>query len=52
MQGVGALVGGLAAGALYDYSVPALVMVVAAVQVVALVMLVSVVRGVGPGRAG
>jgi len=43
-QGAGALVGGIGAGALYDQSIPALVAVVAAVQVVALLMLVTVVR--------
>jgi MFS family permease len=43
-QGAGALVGGIGAGAIYEQSVPALVAVVAAVQVVALLMLVTVVR--------
>ncbi|HEY0403039.1 MAG TPA: MFS transporter [Blastococcus sp.] len=44
LQGAGALIGGVAAGAIYEQSVPALVAVVAAVQAVALLMLVSVVR--------
>ncbi|MEO6714845.1 MAG: MFS transporter [Mycobacteriales bacterium] len=44
VQGAGALVGGAAAGALYERSIPALVAVTAVVQVVALVLLVSVVR--------
>jgi len=44
LQGGGALVGGLAAGALYEQSVTALVAAVAAVQVVALLLLVPVVR--------
>jgi carbon starvation protein CstA len=41
VQGAGALVGGAAAGALYGYSVTALVVVVAASQAVALVLLVG-----------
>jgi MFS family permease len=44
LQGAGALIGGVAAGAIYEQSVPALVAVVAAVQAVALLMLISVVR--------
>ena len=44
LQGAGALIGGVAAGAIYEESVPALVAVVAAVQAVALLMLISVVR--------
>jgi MFS family permease len=47
VQGAGALIGGLAAGALYEYSVAALVAVVAAVQVLALLLLIPVVRGFG-----
>ena len=43
-QGAGALAGGIGAGAIYERSVPALVVAVAAVQAVALLMLVSVVR--------
>ena len=43
-QGAGALVGGIAAGALYEQSVPTLVAVVAAVQAVALLILITVVR--------
>jgi MFS family permease len=43
LQGAGALVGGFAAGALYTYSLTALVIVVAAVQLVALALLVPVV---------
>jgi MFS family permease len=42
-QGAGALVGGVAAGALYERSVPTLVAGVTVVQVVALVMLFPVV---------
>ncbi|GAB7189369.1 MFS transporter [Kineococcus sp. NUM-3379] len=44
VQGAGALVGGVALGALYEVSLPALVAVVAAAQVLALVLLVPVVR--------
>jgi MFS family permease len=44
LQGAGALIGGVAAGAIYEQSVPALVAVIAAVQAVALLMLISVVR--------
>jgi MFS family permease len=43
-QGAGALIGGIAAGALYERSVPTLVAVVAGVQAVAVVLLTSVVR--------
>jgi MFS family permease len=43
LQGAGALVGGVAAGALYEHSVTTLVLVVAAVQAVALGLLVPVV---------
>jgi MFS family permease len=44
MQGAGALLGGIAAGALYEHSVPALVAVAAVVQAVALLILLPVVR--------
>jgi MFS family permease len=44
VQGVGALVGGIGAGALYDHSLTALVAVIAAFQVAALVILLPVVR--------
>jgi MFS family permease len=43
LQGAGALIGGFAAGALYTYSLTALVLVVGAVQVIALALLVPVV---------
>ncbi|MGZ4539286.1 MAG: MFS transporter [Blastococcus sp.] len=43
LQGGGALIGGVAAGAIYQHSVPALVAAVGAVQVVALVVLLPVV---------
>ena len=43
-QGAGALVGGVAAGALYEQSLAALVIVVAAVQLAALALLLQVVR--------
>ncbi|MCW2699620.1 MAG: major facilitator superfamily 1, partial [Blastococcus sp.] len=44
VQGAGALLGGIAAGALYEQSLPALVAGVAALQVAALLMLLPVVR--------
>lgn len=44
VQGAGALLGGLGAGALYEHSVPALVAVAAAVQAGALLVLLPVVR--------
>ncbi len=44
VQGAGALVGGVAAGAIYERSLPALVAGVAAVQLVALLLLTSVGR--------
>jgi MFS family permease len=44
MQGAGALLGGVAAGALYEHSVTALVAVAAVVQAVALLILLPVVR--------
>jgi MFS family permease len=47
VQGAGALLGGIGAGALYEWSLPALVAVVAAVQVAASVVLVPVVRRAG-----
>lgn len=49
VQGGGALVGGIGTGALYERSLPALVTVVAALQVLALVVLVPVVRRAGGG---
>lgn len=54
VQGAGALLGGIAAGAAYDRSIPVLVVGVALLQVVALVLLIPVLlsrhdrRGVGP----
>lgn len=48
VQGAGALVGGVATGALYEQSLPALTGVVAALQVVALLLLTAVVRGSVP----
>ena len=45
VQGAGALLGGIAAGALYEHSLPALVAGIAALQVAALVILLPVVRG-------
>jgi MFS family permease len=50
VQGAGALLGGIAAGALYQHSIPALVVAVVASQVVALVFLIPVVgrRRVSP----
>ena len=44
VQGAGALFGGIAAGALYEQSLPALVAGITALQVVALVVLLPVVR--------
>ena len=44
VQGAGALLGGIAVGALYGRSLPVLVAVVAAVQFVALLLLVPVAR--------
>jgi len=52
VQGAGALLGGLAAGVLYENSVSALVIAVAAVQVVALVLLIPVLRGMARENAG
>lgn len=51
VQGAGALIGGVTAGALYQRSVSALVTVTAAVQVVALLLLISVVRRHGSATA-
>jgi MFS family permease len=51
VQGAGALIGGIGAGALYDTSLPALVAVIAAFQVAALLVLVPVVRGVRASAA-
>ena len=48
VQGAGALLGGIAAGAAYDRSVPALVVGVVGVQVLALALLVGVVRAPRP----
>jgi MFS family permease len=44
LQGAGALLGGVAAGALYQHSVPALVTVAAVVQAAALLILLPVLR--------
>ena len=44
VQGAGALIGGVTAGAIYERSLPALVIVVAAVQVAAMILLLTVVR--------
>ena len=49
VQGAGALLGGIAAGAAYDRSVPALVIGVVALQVIALVLLLPVLLS-RPGR--
>lgn len=43
VQGAGALIGGVAAGALYEQSLPALVIVIGTVQLVALLVLAPVV---------
>lgn len=51
VQGAGALLGGIGAGALYDRSLPLLVAVVAAVQVAALLVLLPVVRRAGERAA-
>lgn len=45
VQGAGALIGGITAGALYEESLPVLVVVIAAVQLGALLVLLPVVRG-------
>jgi MFS family permease len=50
VQGAGALVGGVAAGVLYEWSRTSLVLGVAVVQVVALVMYVAVVRSAAETR--
>jgi MFS family permease len=44
VQGAGALTGGIAAGALYEQSLPALIAVVTIVQVIALLLLAPVTR--------
>ncbi|MGI8626820.1 MAG: MFS transporter [Geodermatophilaceae bacterium] len=44
VQGAGALIGGVAAGAIYEQSLSALVIVVGAVQLAALIVLVPIVR--------
>jgi MFS family permease len=44
VQGAGALIGGVAAGAIYDQSLSALVAVIATVQLAALLLLIPVVR--------
>jgi predicted MFS family arabinose efflux permease len=44
LQGAGALLGGVAAGAIYEHSVPALVATGAALQAAALLVLIPVVR--------
>jgi len=48
VQGGAAVAGGALAGALYERSLPALVVVVGATQVVALVLLVTTLRKTGP----
>ncbi|MEJ7770420.1 MAG: MFS transporter [Geodermatophilaceae bacterium] len=50
VQGAGALIGGLAAGAIYEQSLLALGVAVAAVQLVALILLAPVLRALKPGR--
>ncbi|SEQ27268.1 MFS transporter [Microlunatus flavus] len=53
VQGAAAVAGGAAAGALYERSLPGLVIVVAATQVVTLVLLVTTLRKVArPASAG
>jgi MFS family permease len=44
VQGAGALIGGIATGALYEHSLPALTGVVASAQVLALILLIAAVR--------
>jgi MFS family permease len=48
VQGAGALVGGIGAGALYEHSLPALIAVTVALQAVALLILFPVVRRPAP----
>lgn len=50
VQGAGALIGGIAAGAIYEQSLPALVTVVATVQLAALLLLTPVLRRPAPPR--
>ncbi|MGK5518208.1 MFS transporter [Micromonospora sp. URMC 107] len=50
VQGAGALIGGAAAGLLYEFSLASLVVVVAVTQTVALVTLVGVLTGTRPAR--
>jgi MFS family permease len=50
VQGAGALIGGIAAGAIYEQSLLALGVAVAAVQLLALMLLAPVVRALKPGR--
>jgi len=45
VQGAGALVGGVTAGALYERSLPALISVIAVTQLIALLLLAQVTRG-------
>ena len=52
VQGVGALVGGIGAGALYEHSLPALIAVTVTLQVVALLILSPVVRRPVPPPSG
>jgi len=49
VQGAGALIGGITAGALYEKSLPVLVVVIAAVQLGALLLLLPVVRRASVG---
>nr|WP_233600276.1 MFS transporter [Micromonospora sp. M71_S20] len=50
VQGAGALIGGAAAGLLYEFSLAGLVVVVVVTQAVALVTLVGVLAGTRPAR--
>jgi MFS family permease len=50
VQGAGALIGGIVAGAIYEQSLPALAGTVAVVQLVALLLLTQVVRQPTPRR--
>lgn len=51
MQGAGALIGGLVAGALYEQSLPTLVATLAAAQLVALLLLTSVMGRATPAAS-
>ena len=51
VQGAGALTGGIAAGALYEQSLPALIAVITIVQVIALLLLAPVTRRATATRA-